>query len=85
MFHLFVADPEKVVFDGQVRSLIAPGSEGYLEILTNHAALVTALQEGKVVVNGEDGDNRSWTISGGFLEVFRNEVTLLADVIETRP
>ena len=42
MYHLFMATPEKVVFDGQVESLVAPGKLGYLEILTNHAAIITS-------------------------------------------
>jgi F-type H+-transporting ATPase subunit epsilon len=82
MFQLFIADPEQVVFEGDVKSVNAPGTEGYLEILSHHAALLTALQEGKVTVTYGNGDKSTWDISGGFLEVFNNKVTLLADVLE---
>ena len=66
-----------------VRSIVAPGTEGYLGVLRNHAALITELQAGRLSVTGLDRDTPEiYAVSGGFLEVSRNNATLLADSLE---
>jgi F-type H+-transporting ATPase subunit epsilon len=61
--------------------VIAPGVEGELGILPEHAALLTALKTGEMRIKlGGAEDN--FFISGGFLEVYNNAVTVLADVAE---
>jgi len=82
MYLLTIVTPEKVFYEDEVASLIAPGSEGYLGVLTNHAPLITGLVPGKLTV--KDGDNQevNFAISAGFMEVFKNQVTILADSIE---
>jgi F-type H+-transporting ATPase subunit epsilon len=82
MFKLSVVTPEKVVFEQDARSVVAPGSEGYLGILTNHAPLITALIPGKLAVTDEANQTAEFALSGGFLEVAHNVVTILADAIE---
>jgi F-type H+-transporting ATPase subunit epsilon len=82
MYHLFLATPEKVIFDDKVISLIAPGGDGYLEILTNHASILTTLTAGKLEVTDKDKKKWIWAVSGGFLEVIHNQAVLLADAIE---
>jgi len=83
LFKLSVVTPEKTVFEQQVRSIIAPGSEGYLGILSNHAPLITALIPGKLSVTDIDGKETFYCLSGGFLEVSQNIAVILADAIET--
>lgn len=83
MFKLSVVTPEKVVFEQDVRSVIAPGSEGYLGILTDHAPLITALKAGELTVSDKEGSQEKYAVSGGFMEVSGNVATLLADAIET--
>lgn len=82
MFRLSIVTPERVFFDEQVTSLIVPGSEGYLGVLSNHAPLITALQPGKIEFVDNEGDTRTIAVSGGFLEVSGNVATLLADTAE---
>jgi F-type H+-transporting ATPase subunit epsilon len=82
LFRLSVVTPEKTVFEQEARSIIAPGSEGYLGILTNHAPLITALIPGKLTVTDTEDRSSDYALSGGFLEVSRNIVTILADAIE---
>lgn len=82
MYRLSIVTPEKVVYEDLVYSLIAPGEEGYLEILTNHAAIITSLQPGKLTVTDKDEKTTIWAVSYGFLEVSHNEASLLADAIE---
>jgi F-type H+-transporting ATPase subunit epsilon len=83
VFKLSVVTPEKTVFEREANSIIAPGSEGYLGILTNHAPLITALIPGKLTVTDTVGKDTDYALSGGFLEVSHNLVTILADAIET--
>jgi len=82
MFRLSIVTPEKVVFDGEVASLIVPGTEGYLGVLSHHAPLITALQTGKIEFKDAGDKLHIFAISGGFIEVSHNTATLLADTAE---
>ncbi len=83
MYQLIIVTPEEVFFEQEVVSLIAPGSEGYLGVLTDHAPLITALVPGKVTVKDQAGKELIYAVGGGFLEVFKNQVTILAHSIES--
>lgn len=76
-----VVTGEREIYRGEAEELIAPGSEGELGILPHHAALLTALKPGemRIKLRGEEDD---LFISGGFLEVYNNTVTVLADAAE---
>ncbi len=82
MYKLSIVTPEKKFYEDEVNSLIAPGSLGYLGILTDHAPLLTELVPGKLTVKDSKGQEKVFAISGGFLEVLKNNVTILADAIE---
>lgn len=82
MYELFIATPEKVIFNAAVSSLIAPGTLGYLEILTDHAPIISTLTVGKLMVTEASGNKLVWALSGGVLEVFHNSASLLADAVE---
>lgn len=83
MFKLTVVTPEKTVLERDARSIVAPGSEGYLGVLSNHAPLITALRPGILSVKDEKGEESFYSLSGGFLEVSANVATILADSIES--
>ncbi len=76
-----IVTAERMVYSDDVDVVIAPGVEGQLGILPNHASLLTMLQPGDLVVRKE-GEETEMFVSGGFLEVMQNRVTLLADVAE---
>ena len=75
--HLEIITPDRKVFEGDVSSARFPGSDGSFEVLNNHAPLISALQEGDVVLNG--GGGGTFHISGGIVEVLRNKVVVLAE------
>lgn len=81
-FSLFLATPERVVIDDEVEVLNVPGTEGYLEVLSHHAPLITALKPGKIAITHKGRQRSVWATSGGFLEVSHNQATLLVDTIE---
>lgn len=61
--------------------LIAPGSEGQMAILPHHAALMTTLEPGELIMR-RAGQEDSFTVTGGFLEIRSDRVTILADAAE---
>lgn len=79
-FHLQVVVQDRTIFDGSAMSVVVPGEAGYLGVLANHAPLLSTLGEGRLDIKGDDG-GASFNISGGFVEVLNNEVTVLADRI----
>ena len=82
-FKLEVITPDRMVLsDPEIVSVVAPGSEGYLGMLANHAPLMTELKIGKIDFRRSDGASDAMAISGGFLEVFENKITVLAESAE---
>ncbi|MBE0611426.1 MAG: F0F1 ATP synthase subunit epsilon [Dehalococcoidia bacterium] len=61
--------------------LIVPGSEGQMAILPHHAALMTTLDPGELVMR-RAGQEDAFAVTGGFLEVHNDRVTVLADAAE---
>lgn len=76
-----IVTAERVVYSNEVDVVIAPGVEGELAILPNHAPLMTMLRIGELRVR-KDNEEVSMFTSGGFLEVSQNRVVVLADVAE---
>lgn len=69
------------VYSGQADVVIAPATEGEIAILPSHAALMTTLNPGEVrVKNG--ASETVIAVTGGFLEVLSNRITVLADAAE---
>ncbi|NOZ28091.1 MAG: F0F1 ATP synthase subunit epsilon [Chloroflexi bacterium] len=80
--HCEVVTAERVVYSGEADMVIAPGVEGEMGILPNHAPLMTALTYGELVIRKEGEEDVLIAIGGGFMEVNGNRVTILADSAE---
>ena len=80
-FQLDIVSAERQISSEQVEVLVAPGVDGEMAILPSHAPLLTVLQPGEIrtVKNGED---TFIVVSGGFMEVMSEKVTILADTAE---
>lgn len=76
---LKIVSPEKVVYDGEVTSVVVPGISGQFEILVNHAPIISALEVGEVVYV-VDGRKESLHVSGGFVSVQKNVVNVCVEV-----
>ncbi len=81
-FSLAIQTPAEPVFEGEVESLLAPGTEGYLGVLAHHAPLITGLKPGQLELTLPDGAVQGYFITGGFLEVSQNRAIVLADALE---
>ncbi len=79
--HIEVVTAERALYSGEADLVSAPGSEGRLGILPRHAALLTTLMPGELVIK-LGGAEEPLFVSGGFLEVSGNTVTVLADTAE---
>ena len=81
LFKLSILTPERSVFEGDVEYVEAPGTEGYFGVLAHHAALVSGLASGTLVIRKPGGAEDRMQVSGGFFEVGDNAATVLADSI----
>jgi F-type H+-transporting ATPase subunit epsilon len=78
---LEVVTPERRVLAEAVDMVTVPGSGGELGILPGHTPLISQLQTG-VLSYSKDGGNFQLHVSGGFVEVDRDRVTVLAEIAE---
>jgi F-type H+-transporting ATPase subunit epsilon len=78
---LTVVSPEGELYSGEVDMVLAPGIDGQLGILPNHAPLITQLATGELRVSVGD-EQYYFAIHGGFMHVLPDTVTVLADVAE---
>ena len=81
-FSFQIVTPEKIVYKGQITSLVVPGQEGYLGIWAKHARMLATLAAGEVKIKEGGREAASFAITGGLLEVERNGATILADAAE---
>jgi F-type H+-transporting ATPase subunit epsilon len=73
-----VLSPEQTVYEGDATSVVAPAWNGQLGILRGHAPLMALLGEG--VLRIENGrETLQFRVSGGFLQVVDNVVTVLSE------
>jgi F-type H+-transporting ATPase subunit epsilon len=72
---------ERLVYEDDVDSVTAPAVMGEIQVLPDHAPLITALDPGELVVE-KGGETEHFAISGGYLEVLANKVTVMADTAE---
>jgi F-type H+-transporting ATPase subunit epsilon len=81
MIKLEIVTPEKKVFDETVDSVTVPTSTGEVGILPNHAPLISSLKSG-ILAYSNKGASEKFIVSGGFVEVSTNKVSVLTDVAE---
>jgi F-type H+-transporting ATPase subunit epsilon len=78
-FTVDIVTPDRVVLSTPAVSLIAPGVQGAFGILANHSPLLSELEPGELRFRTEGGEETRLVVGGGFLQVFENQVTVLAD------
>lgn len=81
MMHLTVLTPEQQFFEGMVSIVRVPGIDGNFAILQGHAPIISALEKGELSFKKEDGTEIEVTITGGFIDVLNNRVSVLAQQI----
>jgi F-type H+-transporting ATPase subunit epsilon len=74
-----VISPEKILFSGEAVSLKVPSQDGYIGILPNHASLLSQMGVGILELRTSDSKIHKFVVDGGFCEVKKNSVNILAD------
>ena len=76
---LEIITPETKVFEGEVKSVLLPGTNGKFEILNNHAPIISTLTAGQVRVINKNDKKELFDINGGVIEMQNNKIIVLAD------
>jgi F-type H+-transporting ATPase subunit epsilon len=78
MLSLSIVSPVKKILDTECTQITLPTQSGEITVLPKHISLFSLLNHGEVVIKGEN-DSMSIFVSGGFVSVAKDKVTLLVD------
>jgi len=76
-----IVSQDRLVFEGDAEIVIVPGSLGEMGIMPGHAPLLSTLELGVIRVKNGDLED-VFTVTGGFIEVQPDIVTIMADAAE---
>lgn len=82
IYRLEIITPERSFFKGDIQSVIVPSSDGFMSIQRMHEPMVSALQEGEMKIQMEDGEWQSCFTSSGFVEVRPDETIIFSQSVE---
>lgn len=74
--------PDRTVWKGEARMVTAPAADGQIGILQGHSPVLAVLREGKVLIRPTEGAAFEAHVTGGFLSVDSDVVTIVADSVE---
>jgi F-type H+-transporting ATPase subunit epsilon len=77
--HCDIVSAEEEIFSGRAKLIVANGIQGDLGVTYGHAPLLTSLEPGPVRLVLDNGEEQVYYVSGGYLEVQPNVVSILAD------
>lgn len=77
--HVDIVSAEAAIFSGSATMVFAPAEMGEVGIAPRHTPMLTRLKPGEVRVQTDDGNEQSFYVSGGMLEVQPHVVTVLSD------
>jgi F-type H+-transporting ATPase subunit epsilon len=79
LMKLEIITPNGVIFDGEIKQVNLPGSEGEFGVLAGHSALVSLLDTGVIVIEKEDGKEVAVAINSGYVKVEEEKTTCIVD------
>lgn len=79
--HINLTTPISVIYEGEVDSIIAPGTEGYLGVLPGHTYLFTSLCAGKLTLKIDD-EEKEYTIGSGYMEVHPTGAIIITETAQ---
>lgn len=77
-----VVTPERVILKDEVTQVTVPTREGEITVLPNHIPLIATLSHGVIETKTKSGEIKIMSVSGGFIEVLKDKVVILADKAE---
>lgn len=75
---LSIVSPEETLYEGEVKSVKMQGIDGKFQLLNNHAPLISALSKGEIKIEEESGEQKTFEINSGLVELSKNEIQILA-------
>ena len=78
-FPFELVSPAKLLVSGEASHVLIPGTEGYFQVLANHAPFMSTVKPGVVEVTMADGSQSRFVVFGGFADVNPNGLSLLAE------
>lgn len=81
-FKAQILTPEGSLFHDEVTGVRVPGTMGSFEVKTLHANIISTLEVGEILVRKATGEEKHFAVTGGFVEVVDNTLTLLAEAAE---
>ncbi|WP_376985538.1 F0F1 ATP synthase subunit epsilon [Bosea sp. R86505] len=78
-FKFELVSPERILFSGEVVSVIVPSIEGEMTVLAGHAPLVATLKAGIVFVQTTGSNGKEFFVNGGLVEINAASTTILAE------
>jgi len=82
MLNVCILSPEKIIVKTQASQVTLPSYDGYITILPRHTSLISRLGFGQVIIDMGVGLQKKIFISGGYLDIHRDILKILADVSE---
>ena len=79
MLTLRIIAPDRLVFEGEVESVTLPGTVGSFSVLNNHAAIITSLDNGRILYKGANGFGEV-AVKSGFAEVKDNTLSICVEL-----
>ena len=80
MLHFELVTPEKLVRSEDVYMVVVPGTEGDFGVLEHHAPFMSTIRDGSLsIYHSEKGEPEILAIQGGFAEVSKTGLTVLAE------
>ena len=77
--HLIIYSPERIILERMVSKVSLPGTLGRFMVLTNHAPLISSLEEGRIIYVSDNVEGNV-DIASGFVEIADNKVTVCAEL-----
>ena len=76
-----IVTPERIVYQQEIDQVTLPTTSGQITVLPDHIPLASILKAGELIVKTDDGEV-PMAISGGFVEIRKNEVIVLTETAE---
>lgn len=78
-FRFELVSPERILFSGDVVSVIVPALEGEMTVLAGHAPMVATLKAGIILVQTTSDNGKEFFVNGGLIEINAGATTILAE------
>jgi F-type H+-transporting ATPase subunit epsilon len=78
---LEILTPQKKVYSGEVKLVKVPGSNGFFEILQNHAPIISVLEKGQLKLITKEDETQYFNVDNGVVQVTDNKVIVLVETL----